>query len=178
MLLLTSYLNTPSHRSNFSVSVSFTLRVLTPPPILHPETEMYHSLHPIFQLCSGLGLSGQISFHLAGPHRLFCFCCLAALNVLPRSLSSHEAPLHEPVSAISSPVRSLPSTLLEPLSTLVGYPFLVPSFLRQFSNHSPPTGLDRRPGPFWYQGGLCLQSWSPILLRRASCSPAPVPPFS
>ena len=66
---------------------------------------------------------------------------------------------------------SLPLTSLSPLSTPVGYPFLVTSFLCQFLNHSPPAGLYRRPGPFQSQDGSCLHYWKPSLLRRYYSSP-------
>ena len=45
-----------------------------------------------------------------------------------------------------------------PLSTPVGYLFWFTSFIHHLSNPSPPSGLDRGPSPFRYQGGSCLQS--------------------
>ena len=71
-----------------------------------------------------------------------CARCLAALGLLPRSLSTPSPPLRDPVSCASSPVHSpqlsLPSTLLASLSTPVGSLFFISSFLRHSSDHSSP----------------------------------------
>ena len=65
-------------------------------------------LYPISHPRSGLGPPDQKIFHTASLRRPSCTCCLAALNLLPRSLLAPAAPRHEPVSTVSSPVWSPP----------------------------------------------------------------------
>ena len=81
---------------------------MTPPPIRHPETKLHRSLHPIVLPRLGLGSPVKTSFHPATLHPPSFTLRLAALNLLPSSLSAFAAPLHEPVSTVSSPVRFSP----------------------------------------------------------------------
>ena len=178
--MLTSYLKPHPTVRLFSVSVPFTLRVLTPPPIRHPKTEIQRSSHSIVLPRSNLGSPVQNRFHPTVLHRPSHTCCLAAFNLLPRSLSDPEYPRHEHVSAVSSPIRSSPfccscqdsSAPVNPCGLSLLFYVLPPPFLKPLPS---PAGLERRPSTFWYQGGLCLLSWSPDLLHCASYSLSPVP---
>ena len=109
-----------------------------------------------------------------------------ALDVLPPSTYSPGPcrPLHPRSTNLFLTYRPLPSrppfaalnVTIAPVNpcgySLRGY-VLPPPFFRPLP---PSTGLDRGPSPFRYQGGSCLQSWSPALLFRASSSPAHIPP--
>ena len=123
----------------FSGSVPFTLCVLTPPPIRHPDTDLDRSLHPISYPRPGLGPPVQTTFHLFGFHRLSFTCCLVALYLLPRSLSAPAAPRHKPVSAVSSPVLSPPFADLDISSALVN-----PCGFSRLGHVFPPQVLERR----------------------------------
>ena len=92
----------------FSGSVSFTLRVLTPPPTRHPEIEPHRSSHPFSHPRSGLGPSAQTIFNPTGLQRKSWIFCLINLNLLPRSLLTPVTPCQDTVYAVSSPVRSPP----------------------------------------------------------------------
>ena len=108
--MLTSYIKPRPTVWLFYVIFTFTLRVMTPPPIFHPKTELHRSSHPIVLPRSGLISPGQTSFYPTGLHCLSATCCLASLDLLTRSLLSLAPPRHDTVSSVLSPVRSPPFT--------------------------------------------------------------------
>ena len=90
----------------FSGSTPFNLRVLTPPTIRYPGTDLHRSFHLISTHIQVLDSLAKQASPPAGLHRPSCTSCLATLDLLPRSLSVPAVPLHKPVSAALYPVRS------------------------------------------------------------------------
>ena len=108
--MLTSYLNPRTTVKLFSGSAPFTLGVLTPITIRHPDFELHRSSHPIVVPLSGLGLPGQKS------------------SVLPASTACPELAILTPSTCYPGPCP-----LLHPHSTRLFLPYCPPSSRSHFS---------------------------------------------
>ena len=108
--MLTSYLNPRTTVKLFSGSVPFTLGVLTPITIRHPDFELHRSSHPIVVPLSGLGLPGQKS------------------SVLPASTACPELAILTPSTCYPGPCP-----LLHPHATRLFLPSCPPSSRSHFS---------------------------------------------
>ena len=142
----------------FSLSTSFTLRVLTPPLISHPETEMHRSLHPIFLLCFGFGSPVQTSFHPAGLH-----CPSCTLSCRPQPAPQVAVGLYIPVPrarfCLLAPRPDAPFSALNVASAPVNsFGFSILGYLPSTPVLKPPTS------PLWPQ----LPAWSLLVMRIES----------
>ena len=160
----------PPHRQLFSGSFHVTHCVPTPPTIRHPQTEQHchfiSIVHLLFQ--SLIAQAHKRPLLLASTVRP-CDRCLAALDLLPRSLLAHAAPHRESVPAVLFPILLppfwRPQSCQRPCQPLwvIPYRFRPSSAIPQ-TTLPPLSGLDLRPIPCRSRGGSCLQS-------LASCRP-------
>ena len=152
----------PVPPSLFSGYFPFILHVLTPIPIIHPDTELRRSFVPNFppSFRSGTAWPNKLTSRRPPPSVLHLLSCRPLPATQVPVIPWIPAPQARFFCLVPCPVAPLSLTLtsLAPLSTPVGYPFLVTFFFFQFSNHPPPpAGIDHQ--LYYIKSFIKLPSW-------------------